>query len=54
MVEQFKYDVFISYSSQDKPAARELAKRMCRDGVCVWLNFAAVAYNPGVANKEVK
>ncbi len=28
MAEQFKYDVFISHSSQAKPAVRELAERL--------------------------
>jgi hypothetical protein len=31
MNEQFKYDVFISHSAQDKPAVRELAERLRRD-----------------------
>ena len=33
MAEQFKYDVFISHSAQDKPAVRELAERLRRDGL---------------------
>jgi small GTP-binding protein len=36
MNEQFKYDVFISHSAQDKPAVRELAERLRRDGLRVW------------------
>ncbi len=36
MAEQFKYDVFISHSSKDKPAVRELAERLRRDGLRVW------------------
>lgn len=36
MAETFKYDVFISHSSHDKPAARELAERLRKDGLRVW------------------
>lgn len=54
MAEQFKYDVFISHSAQDKPAVRELAERLRRDCLRVWLDCAAIAYNLCVANKEVK
>ncbi len=36
MSEEFKYDVFLSHSAQDKPAARELAERLRRDGLHVW------------------
>lgn len=38
MNEQFKYDVFISHSEKDKPAARELAERLRRDGLRVWFD----------------
>ena len=38
MSEQFKYDVFISHSSQDKPAVRELAERLRQDGLRVWFD----------------
>src|SRR4051794_25171596 len=38
MTENFKYDVFISHSSEDKPAVRELAERLKRDGLRVWLD----------------
>ena len=38
MAEQFQYDVFISHSSQDKTAARELAERLRRDGLRVWFD----------------
>ncbi len=36
MNEQFKYDVFISHSAKDKPAVRELAERLRKDGLRVW------------------
>lgn len=38
MSESFKYDVFLSHSSKDKPAVRELAERLKRDGLRVWLD----------------
>lgn len=38
MSEEFPYDVFISHGSQDKAAARELAERLRRDGLRVWLD----------------
>ncbi|HLK55897.1 MAG TPA: TIR domain-containing protein, partial [Chthonomonadaceae bacterium] len=34
----FAYDVFLSHSSQDKPAVRELAQRLQADGLRVWLD----------------
>lgn len=38
MTEAFQYDVFISYSSMDKAAVRELAKRLKADGLQVWFD----------------
>lgn len=38
MNEQFKYDVFISHSEKDKPAVRELAERLRKDGLRVWFD----------------
>jgi small GTP-binding protein len=38
MAENFKYDVFISHSSEDEPAVRELAERLKRDGLRVWFD----------------
>src|ERR1051325_815796 len=34
----FQYDVFISHSSKDKTAVRELAQRLKADGLRVWLD----------------
>src|SRR5687768_17613600 len=34
----FAYDVFLSHSSKDKPAVRELAERLRKDGLRVWLD----------------
>ncbi|MEO6726378.1 MAG: toll/interleukin-1 receptor domain-containing protein [Blastocatellia bacterium] len=36
MAETFTYDVFISHSAKDKPAVRELAERLRKDGLRVW------------------
>ena len=38
MPEDFKFDVFLSHSTKDKPMVRELALRLNRDGVRVWLD----------------
>lgn len=38
MTEQFKYDVFLSHSSHDKDAVRELAQKLKADGLRVWLD----------------
>src|SRR5215470_12767393 len=35
---QFAYDVFLSYNAKDKPAVRELAERLKRDGLRVWFD----------------
>src|SRR5579864_122857 len=34
----FDYDVFLSYSSKDKEAVRDLDKRLGADGLRVWLD----------------
>lgn len=38
MSEDFRYDVFLSHSSKDKPVVRPLAERLRADGVRVWLD----------------
>jgi TIR domain-containing protein/CHAT domain-containing protein/dynein-related subfamily AAA family protein len=38
MDQDFKYDVYFSYSNKDKPTALELAERLNRDGVRVWID----------------
>jgi small GTP-binding protein len=38
MSETFLYDVFLSHSSKDKPAVRDLARRLKDDGLRVWLD----------------
>jgi hypothetical protein len=34
----FRYDVFLSHSSADKPVVRELAERLRAAGLRVWLD----------------
>jgi WD40 repeat protein len=36
--EKFAYDVFLSHSPKDKPAVRELAERLRKDGLRVWFD----------------
>src|SRR4051794_23054075 len=38
MSDGFDYDVFLSHSSHDTPAVRELARRLKADGLRVWLD----------------
>jgi small GTP-binding protein len=45
MAETFKYDVFISHSATDRPAARELAVRLKASGLRVW--FKEWVVQPG-------
>jgi len=35
---QFKYDVFLSHSSKDKPVVRAVAERLKSDGLRVWFD----------------
>jgi hypothetical protein len=44
-LQQFEYDVFLSYSSKDKPTVQELAERLKQDGLRVWLDNWVI--NPG-------
>jgi small GTP-binding protein len=38
MPNTFLYDIFLSHSTHDKPAVRELAERLKRDGLRVWFD----------------
>lgn len=38
MPDELQFDVFLSRSSKDKAVVRELAARLKRDGVRVWLD----------------
>ena len=38
MMDDFTYDVFLSYSSADKPTVRELVERLRGDGLRVWFD----------------
>ncbi|MDP2945829.1 MAG: TIR domain-containing protein, partial [bacterium] len=42
MTQDFEYDVFLSHSSKDRAAARELAQRLKGDGLRVWLDEWAI------------
>jgi hypothetical protein len=41
----FKYDVFLSHSTKDKPTAKAIATRLKKDGLRVW--FDAWEIRPG-------
>ncbi len=43
--QQFEYDVFLSYSSKDKPTVQELAERLKQSGLRVWFDNWGI--NPG-------
>jgi small GTP-binding protein len=43
MNDEFEYDVFLSHSSQDKPAVLKLAERLKADGLRVWLDEWVIA-----------
>ena len=38
MADDFKYDVFLSHSSKDKPVVRAIAERLCADKLRVWFD----------------
>jgi len=38
MPDEYQFDVFLSHSTKDKPVVRELAARLKKDGVRVWLD----------------
>src|SRR4051812_23721529 len=38
MANEFKYDVFLSHSSKDKPVVRAVAERLRGDGLRVWFD----------------
>jgi len=38
MPDEFQYDVFLSHSAKDKTVVRELAERLRKDGLKVWLD----------------
>lgn len=48
MGHQFQFDIFLSHSSKDKPVVRELAARLKRDGVRVWLDEEHIPLLAGV------
>lgn len=38
MPDDFRFDVFLSHSSKDKPEVRDIAERLKKDGVRVWID----------------
>jgi hypothetical protein len=44
-LQQLEYDVFLSYSSKDKPTVQELAERSKQDGSRMWFDNWVI--NPG-------
>ncbi|MBN1506914.1 MAG: toll/interleukin-1 receptor domain-containing protein [Sedimentisphaerales bacterium] len=46
MPEDFKYDVFLSHSSEDKPVVRPIAERLKKDGLKVWFDDGHVEGSP--------
>ena len=38
MADDFKYDVFLSHGAKDKPIVRDVAERLRKDGLRVWLD----------------
>ena len=38
MADEFKFDVFLSYSSKDKDVVLEIAERLKSDGLNVWFD----------------
>jgi hypothetical protein len=53
---RYRYDVFLSHSSADKPVVRELAERLCPAGLRVWFDEWIIrpGDHPDVANKILK
>jgi hypothetical protein len=47
MSEQFRFDVFLSYSSGDRDIVRGIAERLKKDGLKVW--FDEWMIRPGTA-----
>ena len=48
MSELFSFDVFLSYSSKDKPAVLALAERLRSDGLRVWLDDWEIRYGDNI------
>jgi hypothetical protein len=51
MSEPFPYDVFLSHSSQDAPAVRELAQRLKKDGLRVWFDEWEIKPGDSIVSK---
>lgn len=38
MADEFQFDVFLSHSAKDKPIVRDVAQRLKKDGIRIWLD----------------
>src|SRR5688572_11917017 len=51
MPDDFKYDVFLSHSSKDKPIVRDLAERLRKDGLKVWFDEWVIKPGDSIPSK---
>jgi tetratricopeptide (TPR) repeat protein len=51
MATSFEYDVFLSYSSKDRDAVLDLANRLQRDGLRVWIDTRAIEVGDPILSK---
>ena len=55
MVDDFKYDVFLSHSSKDKEVVRDIAERLRADGVRVWFeDWETELHTQGNRKEKIK
>ncbi len=47
----FEYDVFLSYSSEDKEIVHDLAERLKREGLRVWLDACVIQLGDSIPLK---
>ncbi|HEV7509931.1 MAG TPA: DUF4365 domain-containing protein [Thermoanaerobaculia bacterium] len=53
MPDDFKYDVFLSYSAKDKGIVRSIARRLRADGLRVWFSHRAKKIEEGLEHSRV-
>src|SRR6185436_6566575 len=51
MPDSFLYDVFLSHSSQDKATVRDVAERLRKDGLRVWLDEWVIKPGDSIPSK---
>lgn len=54
MNQEFKYDVFLSHSSKDRTAVKELARRLNKDGLRVWFDEWTLSRHDRKGSREAK